>query len=56
MQEKESVIVIWCELKILSLRITVQHHLASLMMQNSYFHDGIFKTNLTTSKDSYIYS
>ena len=36
MQEKESIMVVWCELKILSLGITVQHHSASLMMPNSY--------------------
>ena len=32
MQEKESIMVVWCELKIPSLGITVRHHSASLMM------------------------
>ena len=49
MQEKESIMVVRCEMKILSLRIT-----ASLMMPNSYPNDGIFNPHLTTIKDSYI--
>ena len=53
MQEKESVMVVWCELKILSLRITVWHHSASLVMSNSYSHDRIFNPHLTTIKDPY---
>ena len=53
MQEKESIMVVWCELKILSLGITVQHHLASLMMPNSYPRDGIFNQHLTIIEDSY---
>ena len=40
MQEKESIMVVWCKLKILSLRITVRHHSASLAMLNSYPHDN----------------
>ena len=52
-QEKESIIVVRCGLKILSLRITVWYHLASLVMPNSYPHDGIFNPHLTTIKDSY---
>ena len=36
MQEKESIMVVWCKLKVPSLRITVRHHLASLVMLNSY--------------------
>ena len=52
MQEKESIIVARCELKILSLRITVRHS-ASLVMPNSYPRDGIFNSHLSTIKDSY---
>ena len=47
MQEKESVMVVSCELKIPSLKITVRHHSASLMMPNSYPCDGIFNPHLT---------
>ena len=60
MQEKESIMIVRCELKILSLRITVQQAitqdkcLASLVMPNSYPHDGIFNPHLTTIKDFYI--
>ena len=32
MQEKESLMVVWWEFKILSVGITVRHHVASLMM------------------------
>ena len=53
MQEKESVMVGRCELKIPSLGITVRHHSASLMMPNSYPRDGIFNPHITTIKDSY---
>ena len=53
MQEKESIKVVWCELKIPSLGITVRHHLASLVMPNSYPREGIFNQHLTTIKDSY---
>ena len=52
-KKKESIIVVWCELKIPLLGITVQRHLASLMMPNSYPRDGIFSPHLTTIKDSY---
>ena len=52
MQEKESMVV-WCELKIPSLRITVRHHSASLAMPNSYPRDRIFNPHLTAIKDSY---
>ena len=34
MQEKESIMVVLCELKIPSLEITVRHHSASLVMPN----------------------
>ena len=54
MQEKESIIVLRCKLKILSLGITVRHHSARLVMPNSYPRDGIFNQHLTTIKDSYI--
>ena len=53
MEEKESIMVVRCELKIPSLRITVRHHLASLKIPNSYPGDGIFNPHLTTIKGSY---
>ena len=53
MQEKESIMVVRCELKIPSLGITVRHHSASLVLPNSYPRDGIFSLHLTTIKDSY---
>ena len=37
MQEKESIMVVRCELKIPSLGISVRQHSASLVMPNSYF-------------------
>ena len=56
MQEKESIMVVRCELKIPSLGITVRHHSASLVLPNSYMYprDRIFNQHLTTIKDSYI--
>ena len=54
MQEKESIMVVWCEVKIPSLGITVRHHEASLSMSNSYPCDGIFNPHLTTIKNSLI--
>ena len=54
MPEKESIMVVRCELKIPSLRIIVRHHLASLAMQKSYPRDRIFNPQLTAIKDSYI--
>ena len=42
---------VWCEMKILSLRISVLHHFSSLY---SYPHDWIFTPHPTTIKDSYI--
>ena len=54
MQKKEPIMVVWCELKIPSLEISVWHHLASLVMPNSYPHNGSFNPHLTTIKDSYI--
>ena len=53
MQEKESIMVVRCELKILSLRITVRHHSASLVMPNSYPRDENSNPHLRTIKDSY---
>ena len=53
MQEKKSLIVVRCGLKVLSLGISVLPHSASLMMPNSYPRDGIFNPHLTTVKDSY---
>ena len=53
MQEKESIVTVQCELKIPSLRITVRHHWASLVMLNSYPCDGNLNPHLTTIKDSY---
>ena len=56
MQEKESIMVVRCELKIPSIGITVRHHSASLVMPNSYPRDGIFNPLFTTIKDSYIHA
>ena len=53
MQEKELIIVVWCKLKVPSLRITVRHHSASLTMLNSYRRDIIFNPQLTAVKNSY---
>ena len=53
MQEKESIMIVRCRLKIPSLGITALHHLASLMMADSYPRDGIFNLQRTTIKDSY---
>ena len=48
MQEKESIMVVQCRLKIQLLGITVMHQSASLVMLNIYSHDGIFNPHLTT--------
>ena len=53
MQDEESIMVVWCELKVPSLKITVRHHSASLMMLNSYRRDRIFNPQLTAIKISY---
>ena len=53
MQEKESVMVVRCELKIPSLGMTVRYNSASLVMPTSYPRDGIFNPHLKTIKDSY---
>ena len=54
MQEKESLMIVLCELKISSFWISVPHHSAILVMPNSYLRDRIFSPHLTTIKDSYI--
>ena len=55
MQEKEPITFVQCELKFLSLGITVVwHHSASLVIPNNYPHDGISNPHLTTIKSSYI--
>ena len=53
MQVKVSLMSVWCKLKIPSLRITVWHHQASLLMPNSYHRDGMVNPHLTTIKHSY---
>ena len=53
MQEKEPIMVVWCKLKVPSLRITVRHHSARLAMLNSYRRDRIFNPQLTAIKNSY---
>ena len=53
MQEKESIMVVRCKLKIPSLGITAQYHSASLVMPSSYPRDRIFNPHLTAIKDSY---
>ena len=47
MQEKESIMVVWSELKIPSPGITGA---------NSYLHGGIFNLHLSIIKDSYLLS
>ena len=51
MQEKESQMALWCELKIPSFGIAVRYHTASLVMPNNYPRDG--NPHFTTIKDSY---
>ena len=45
--------VVWCKLKVPSLRITVWHHSASLAMLNNYRRDTIFNPQLTAITNSY---
>ena len=45
--------VVWCKLKVSSLRITVRHLSASLTMLSSYRHDRNFNPQLTAIKNSY---
>ena len=54
MQEKDSIMVVWCKLKVPSLGITVRHHSASLATLNSYRRDRIFNPQLTAIKNTYI--
>ena len=54
MQEKESIMIVQCKLKIMSLGITVRIHSASLSMPKSYPCDGIFNPHLTTIKYFYM--
>ena len=53
MQEKESIMVVWCKLKVPLLRITVRYHSASLAMLNSYRGDRIFNPQFAAIKNSY---
>ena len=53
MQEKESIMVVWCKLKVPSLRITVWHRSASLAMLNSYRRARIFNPQFTAIKNPY---
>ena len=53
MQEKESIMVVWYKLKVLSLRIAVRHHSASLAILNSYRRDRILNPQFTAIKNSY---
>ena len=53
MQEKEPIMIVWCKLKVPSLRITIWHHSASLAMLNSYCRDRIFNPQLTAIKNSF---
>ena len=53
MQEKESIMVVWCKLKVPSLRKSIRHHSASLAMLNNYGRDRIFNPQLTAIKNSY---
>ena len=43
MQEKESIMVVWCKLKVPSLKIAIRHHSASLAMLKSYRRSQPFK-------------
>ena len=52
MQDKESIMVDWSELKIRSIGIAGRHHSASLAMPNGYPRDRIFSPHLTIFKDS----
>ena len=52
MQEKESIMVVWCKLNFPSLRIIIRHHSASLAMLNSYRRDRIVNPQLTAIKNS----
>ena len=51
--KKKNLMVAWCELKILSLRVTVWHHEAFEWCWTVIQSDGIFSQHLTATKDSY---
>ena len=51
MQEKVSIIGVWCGYKNPSLGITIRHHSASLVMPIS--RDGFFYPHYTPMKDTY---
>ena len=53
MQEKVSIMGVWCGLKNLSLGITVRHHSASLVMPISDPRDRFFYPHHTPMKDTY---
>ena len=54
MQEKESIMLVRCELKIPSLGITVRHHEANRLMPNSYPHDRIMVNFAITERNIYL--
>ena len=54
MQERVSIMGVWCGLKNLSLGITVRHHSASLVMPISDPHVRFFYPPHTPMKDTYI--
>ena len=56
MQEKESVMVVWCRKKNPSLGITVWHHSAKPRDAKQCPSDGFFYPHLTLVKDSFIIS
>ena len=53
MQEKVSIMGVWCGQKNLSLGITVRHHSASLVMPISDPRDRFFYPHHTPMKDTY---
>ena len=53
MQEKEHIMVVWCKLKVPSIRITVWYHSASPAMLKRYIRDRIFIPQLKAFKNSY---
>ena len=53
MQEKVSIMGVWCGLKNLSLEITVRHHSASLVMPISDPRERFFCPHHTPMKDTY---
>ena len=51
-KKKKNIMVVWYKLKVPSLRITVRHHSASLVMLNSYRRDRNFNPQFTAIKNS----